>query len=156
MQVERTNANALVVSSLPDGSRVIVDSQNNRVLALNATAGAAWDACSEPTTLSVLTEQMRSSLGTEITEEVAEESILQLQEQNLLNSSTSHPSRRRFIAALGTVALPLVISLTAAEQRGYAEFARSGAPCPEPVRHKKLPIQHSPTRPVKGPFRFFE
>jgi hypothetical protein len=59
MQVERTNPAILVENKLPDGSRVIVDSANETVFALNATSGAAWDACSMPTTLSRVAEDMR-------------------------------------------------------------------------------------------------
>src|SRR5579862_4441941 len=130
MQVERTDVSSFVVNPLPDGSKVIIDSEHDRVLALNATAGAAWDACGESTTLSGVTEQMQSFLGPEITEEVAEESILQLEEQNLVSTSGSRPSRRQFMTTLGTVALPLVVSLTLADQRGYADVARSGVSCP--------------------------
>ena len=46
MQLERVNPNDLVVNSMPDGSRVIRNSNNETVFALNATAAAAWDACS--------------------------------------------------------------------------------------------------------------
>ncbi len=51
MQVERVSTDGLVINQLPDGSRVIVDEKNEQVFALNTTAGAAWDACSNPTTL---------------------------------------------------------------------------------------------------------
>jgi hypothetical protein len=153
MQVERTDVHSFVINPLPDGSKVIIDSEHDRVLALNATAGAAWDACSGPTTLSEITGQMQSSLGSEITEEIAQESILQLQAQNLVHTSGLQPNRRQFMASLlGTVALPLVVSLTMTEQRGYADVARSGMS--HPVRDGKVPIQHSPSRPITGPFRF--
>jgi len=132
MQVERSDADALVVNKLPDGSTVIVDAKNETVFALNATAGAAWDACSEPTTLSGVTERMQRSLDPKITPELAEEAILQLKEQNLVKTSGSQPSRRQFIATLGTAALPLVVSLPIAEQRAYAEQARSGGATPPP------------------------
>ena len=59
MQIERNNANELLVNGLPDGSKVIVDAANERVYALNATAGAAWDACQRPTTVSDVAEEMR-------------------------------------------------------------------------------------------------
>jgi len=125
MQVERTNSDALVVNKLPDGSTVIVDAKNETVFALNATAGAAWDACSDPTTLSQVTARMQHSLNTEITEDLAEEAILHLQEQNLVKTSGAQPSRRQFIASLGAAALPLVVSLPIAEQRAHAQKARS-------------------------------
>ena len=128
MLVERTNSDAFVIDFLPDGSRVIVDSENERVLALNATAGAAWDACTIPTNLAGVTERMQSSLDLGITEELAENAILQLQQKGLVKTSGSSPqsTRREFIATLSTVALPLVVSLSVAEQRAYASSARSG------------------------------
>jgi hypothetical protein len=134
MLVERTNSDAFVINSLPDGSRVIVDSENERVLALNTTAGAAWDACAIPTTLSDVTERMQGSLAPEITEELAEDAILQLQQKGLVKTSgwSSQSTRREFIATMSSVALPLVVALSVSEQRAYASTARS-APTPRPT-----------------------
>lgn len=126
MQIERTNSEALVVNKLPDGSTVIVDAKNDTVFALNTTAGAAWDACSDSTTLSAVTERMQRSLDPAITEEMAEDAILQLQEKNLLKTSTPQATRRQFITTLSALALPLVVSLPIAEQRAYAQRAQSG------------------------------
>lgn len=127
MQVERANLNELLVDKLPDGSRVIVDPQNETVFALNTTAGAAWDACIHPTTLSKVTDEMRRSLDARITEELALEAILQLEDQKLVKTSesTSAATRRAVLATLGGIALPLVVSLTMAEQRAYAGGAGS-------------------------------
>ena len=128
MHVERTQSNELLVDKLPDGSRVIVDSRNETVFALNTTAGAAWDACSLPTTLSKVTEDMRRSLDPRISEELALEAILQLQEKNLVTTSglSTMGTRRAVLATLTGMALPLVVSLTMAEQRAYAGGAGSG------------------------------
>jgi len=133
MQVERSNLGVLVDNKLPDGSRVIVDCANETVFALNATAGAAWDACSMPTSLSGVAEDMRRSLDPAITEEFAEEAILQLQDKKLVNTSGpfSQASRRQFLATLSAVAVPLVVSLSIAEQRAHAQTA-SSAPKPKP------------------------
>src|SRR5580704_6279540 len=102
MQIERIQSNALVENILPDGSRVIVDPTNETVFALNATSGAAWDACSTPTTLSRVADDMRRSLDPAITDEFAEEAILQLQDKHLVNTSgsPSQASRRQFLATL--------------------------------------------------------
>lgn len=133
MQIERTNSDALVVNKLPDGSTVIVDSKHETVLALNATAAAAWDACSGPATLSQITQHMQGSLDPKITEEFAEAAVLQLQEKNLVRTLGGQPSRRKFIAALGIVAaLPIVTSLPIAEQRAYAQQAKSLPPSSPP------------------------
>src|SRR5215469_4322287 len=128
MLVERTNSDAFLVNSLPDGSRLIMDSENDRVFALNPTAGAAWDACTVPTTLSGVTESMQRSLDPGVNEDLAESAILQLREQKLVRTSGPHSrgTRRRFIAILGAIALPLVVSLSVSEQRAYADHARSG------------------------------
>jgi len=127
MQVERTNSNDLLVDKLPDGSKVIVDHKNEMVFSLNATAGAAWDACIGPTTLSKVAEDMQRSLDPRITEELALEAILQLQEKNLVTTSESSPNatRRQVFAALGAIALPVVVSLTMAQQRAHAEGVAS-------------------------------
>jgi hypothetical protein len=127
MQVERTNSD-LLVDKLPDGSRVIVDSKNETVFALNATAGAAWDACSARTTLSKVAEDMRRSFDSSVTEELALEAILQLQDKNLVTTSgsSSNATRRHVFATAAAIALPLVVSLTMAEQRAHANFVGSG------------------------------
>lgn len=138
MHIERVNSDALKVNQLPDGSRVIVDNERERVFALNATAGAAWDACSGSTTLSGVTKHMQQSLHPQITEELAEEAVLRLQEQNLVNTSLTQPSRRRFMTVLGAaVALPLVVSLPVAEQRAYAQKAKSKPTTTPPPPPKK-------------------
>jgi hypothetical protein len=124
MQVERSHPD-LVTNKLPDGSTVILDPKNETVFALNATAGAAWDACSSPTNLSVVTERMQRSLDPKITEDLAEEAILQLQAKNLVTISGGRRNRREFIATLGAAALPLIVSLPIAEQRAHAQKAAS-------------------------------
>jgi hypothetical protein len=143
MQVERTDLDALVVNELPDGSKIIVDSINEKVFALNATAGAAWDACSGPTTLSRIAENMQRSFHPEVTEEVAEEAILQLQERDLVTISAPilKPTRRQLIATMGAIALPLVVSLTMTEQQAHALQARSGVPSASPTPHPAPPHQ---------------
>ena len=65
MRVERTNSDELLVDKLPDGSKFIVDPKNETVFALNATAGAAWDACGAPTTLSGALDPPLSKVGAE-------------------------------------------------------------------------------------------
>jgi hypothetical protein len=132
MQIERNNSNDLLVDKLPDGSKVIVDSKNETVLALNATASAAWDACSAPTTLSKVAEDMQRSFDPRVTEELALEAIQQLQEQKLVTTSgsSSTTTRRAFVAKLsaGAIAVPLVVALTMAQQRAHAQNAGSGFP----------------------------
>jgi hypothetical protein len=123
----------LVVNILPDGSRVIVNPANETVIALNATAGAAWDACCGPTTLAKVTEHMQSSFNPAATEELAEQAILQLQENHLVTAS--QPTRRQIMGKLSAaIALPLVVSLTMADQRAHATSAVSKPPATPPKK----------------------
>ena len=141
MQIERLQSDAFVENRLPDGSRVIVDPTNETVFALNATAGAAWDACSTPTTLSGVADDMRRSLDPAITDEIAEEALLQLQDKKLVNASgSSSATRRQFLASMSAVALPLVVALTISDQKAHAMVARSTVPKPTPAPPKPKPI----------------
>ena len=143
MQIERGPLDTFVENHLPDGSRILVDQKNETVYALNAMAGAAWDACSEPTNLYDVTNEMRRVLGNAITPELAEEAIQRLQERKLVNASVNRQqtnaqqtTRREVLTTLGKVALPLVVAMTLAEQRAHAAVATSGAPRtpqPDPV-----------------------
>lgn len=138
MQIERTNPVDLLENVLPDGSRVLVDVPNERVIALNVAAGAAWDACKDPTTVAGVAEAMRRSLGNEVSDELAEEAVAQLQEQKLVKSAAplaSDFSRRAFIAKAGLAAVPLVVGMTMTEQRAYAKLsdsAKTTTPFPPP------------------------
>ena len=128
MQVQRRDTNNLVVSGLPDGSKMIVDSRNEKVFALNPPAGAAWDACSSQTTLAAVAEDMRRTCNPAITDEAAEQAILQLHEKELVKTSglLRNANRRQVLAGLSAVALPLVVSMTMSEQRAFAAVANSG------------------------------
>ena len=145
MHIERKDSKNLLINGLPDGSRVIVDSPNERVYALNSTAGAAWDACASQTTLSQVAESMRQSCGPSISDEVAEQAIAQLAEKNLVKTSGpfAHTSRRSVLAGIGAVALPLVVSMTLGDQRAMAQSARSN-----PLEDPGQDNDQNPDRPI--------
>jgi len=127
MQVERVSTKDLVVNSMPDGSRVIRNSKDETVFALNATAAAAWDACSTATTITGVAEEMRRSFDPNVTDDLAEACLLQFQKKHLVKLSGSGPktTRRAVLAGLSAVALPLVVSLTVGEQKAHAQDADS-------------------------------
>lgn len=127
MDVERLGAGNLAINSMPDGSRIIRNSANDTVLALNPTAAAAWDSCASPTSLAEVAESMRRSLDPSVTDELAEASILELADKKLVKISSEgfKSTRRQVLAGLGAVALPLVVSLTMGEQKAHAEHASS-------------------------------
>lgn len=127
MKVERSDGGNLAINSMPDGSRIIRNSDNDTVLALNPTAAAAWDACALPTSLGEVAESMRRSLDASVTDDLAEASILELADKRLvtITSEGSKSTRRQVLAGLGAVALPLVVSLTSGEQKAHAQHASS-------------------------------
>jgi hypothetical protein len=153
MQIERIDSDALVINRLPDGSTVIVDAENETVFALNPTAGAAWDACSDPTTLAGVTESMQRSFDPAISEELAEQAILQLNDKKLVKTwgAGSEASRRQFITRISSIALPLVVALSITDQRAYAYLASSGSKGPRPPQPQ--PISPLPLSPLPPPPR---
>ena len=127
MQIDRVKADDLVINPMPDGSRIIRNSNSESVFGLNATAAAAWDACGSSTTLAGVAEEMRRSFDPNVSDELAEASVLELQKKKLvtISGADSRATRREVLAGLGAVALPLVVSLTLGEQRAHAERASS-------------------------------
>jgi hypothetical protein len=127
MQIDRVDSNSFLVTAMPDGSRVIRNTKDETVFALNATAGAAWDACSSATTIAGVADEMRRSFDSKVTDELAEASVLELQDKKLVSISGSgvKATRRQVLAGLGAVALPLVVSLTVGEQKAHAQHAQS-------------------------------
>ena len=109
MQIERLNTKDLVVNSMPDGSRVIRNSKDKTVFALNPTAAAAWDACSAATTITGVAEEMRRSFDPNVTDELAEACLLELQKKNLveLSGATGKTTRREVLAGLVLSRSPL-------------------------------------------------
>jgi hypothetical protein len=151
MQIERVRPEELTENRLPDGSRILVDESNEKVFAQNVTAGAAWEACSTPTTLEQITMEMQRTATSEVSEELAADAVRQLEEQNLVRTSGSPitSSRRSFMGKMGAIAaLPVVAALTMTEQRAYARNSTSGIqrhphlsppPPPPPPPNTRLP-----------------
>lgn len=146
MLVERANPSNLAINTMPDGSRIIRNSENETVFALNATAAAAWDACSAATTVATVAEEMRRSFDPNVTDDLAEASILELQDKKLVTISGTgfKATRRELLAGLGAVALPLVVSLTIGEQKAHAQQAGSVDSEFHPVPHADVPKSHKP------------
>ena len=144
MLVERAEGSFLQETKLPDGSRVVVDTRNDAVIAMNASAGLAWEACNQPTTLSAIAADVEKA---GMTPEAAEDAVFQLREKKLVTTSEiPQPSRRTFIA--GMAAIPVVAAMSLAEQKVFAE--RAGSLEPGPInsrRHRFNPAPpHDPKR----------
>ena len=149
MQIERANSSSFAVDSLPDGSRIIRDPEQQAVYALNPTAAAAWEACASASSVSEVADQMRRSFDSKVTDELAEASLQELQEKKLITMTGAgfKATRRQVLAGLGAVALPLVVSLTVGEQKAHAEHASSAVddhdrdhPRANVPKHQKRPF----------------
>jgi hypothetical protein len=129
--VQQRPAKGCVPEKLPDGSSAIFDRATNAVYALNDTAAAAFESCRTPVTLAELSDMMRLRLGPAVTVETTLEAVAELERAGLVTASGTtqelrNASRRQVLKAAG-VAVPVVLSLTAAEQRVFAQGAGSGA-----------------------------
>jgi hypothetical protein len=130
LEVQQTGGNR-VVEKLPDGSTAVFDTATNTIHSLNAGAAAAFDACREKTAVAQLMRSMSQALGVPVSEEIALTAIAELERAGLVACSGAAlgDSRRSILKALGTAAgvgVPVVLSLTGAEQRLYAAVAGSG------------------------------
>jgi len=124
-----------IVEKLPDGSTAVFDTLTKTVHSVNKTAAAAFEACREKRTVPQLATAMREILESPVTEEMALAAISELERAGLVACSGSKSpergkaSRRAMLKAMGTAAAtvaPVVLSLTSAEQRVYAQGAGSG------------------------------
>jgi hypothetical protein len=140
LEVRQARLNSFVTERLPDGSTAVLDTATTTVHSLNLSAAAAFEACRETKTVPQLMQSMRETLGVPVTEEVALAAVSELEMAGLVSCSEPMPeadraSRRSLLRSMGTaaaVAVPVVLSLTSAEQRAYADAAGSGDPPPPP------------------------
>src|ERR1039458_1483402 len=104
MQAKRIHSADLAVENLPDGSTAIFDAANKTVYSLNASAAAAWEACGDTTSLAQIVGKMQRSFNPGVTEEVALEALLQLEEKGLVETIAPPPpgpTRRSVVATAG-------------------------------------------------------
>jgi hypothetical protein len=142
MKVERTSSSEkLIIEKLPDGSTAIYDAGSKTVFSLNATAGAAWEACHGTTTLAGVVDAMQASYDPAVTDEIALEALSQLQEKGLLRISEAPllPSRRSAVGIAAGVLVPVVLALTSMEQRAFALQAGSTTTTAAPTTTFKPP-----------------
>ena len=128
----QADAQYLAVEKLADGSTAIVDQRSKTVHSLNASAAIVWDACAQGATLPQIMAALEQRVGQPVDQEVALDAIAQLQGANLISSELPagmlDQNRRSMLKAIGTfgaMALPVVLSLTASEQKAFAQGAGS-------------------------------
>jgi hypothetical protein len=120
--VKSAREDYLQMEALPDGSTAILDKRTNTAHSLDATAAAIFRACSEATTAS----EVGSRTGLDAS--VVLSGIAKLHRVGLVSCSEpveGSASRRSLLRAAGA-AIPIVLSLTASEQKAFAQAAGSG------------------------------
>ena len=133
---------SLTVERLSDGSTAIVDNRVKSVHSLNPSATLVWDACGQGATIEQIRQAIEAKSGSPVDAEVIHQALAQLQRANLIESEspisaeTIDLGRRSMLkraGAAGAFAIPVVLTLTAAEQRAYAFQAISGTTTPAPT-----------------------
>lgn len=136
MKYRQTDRSQLLIEKLPFGDTAIFNRQTRSVHSLNGGASVVFEACAA--TASV--EQMKAALSGYL-DKPADDAILwasieQLESAGLIEPLEPPPAelidlgRRAVLKGLGkagSVALPLVLTMTAAEQTTYAQSAGSGS-----------------------------
>ncbi|MCE5310254.1 MAG: hypothetical protein LLG20_21675 [Acidobacteriales bacterium] len=122
----------LLIENLPDGSVAVFDAESRAVHALNAQAAAALRACGQHSTLPAIALAMSRELQTRADDAAALEALAQLEASGLVQcvgreKAAAEPSRRS-IFGVAAAALPVVLTLTAAQQKAYADQAGSNVP----------------------------
>jgi len=129
---QRTAAVGLMAGKMADGSVVLMERNTKTVHSLNPTAAAALAAIETSAELPAITASMSAALNRPIDQDQALAALAQLENAGLAESvSTSEPrqSRRqmmRAVASVAAIATPMVITMTASEQKAYAQAAGSG------------------------------
>jgi len=132
----QSGTESLSVEKLPDGSTAIVDNRSKSVHSLNPSATLVWEACATGATFAHIRAAVESQTGAPVDSDAIRQALAQLQRVNLIEGPSSLPAaenvdlgRRSLLkraGAAGAFAIPVVLTLTAAEQKAYAFQSQSG------------------------------
>jgi Coenzyme PQQ synthesis protein D (PqqD) len=130
---------SLAAEKLSDGSTAIVDGRSNSVHSLNPTATLVWEACAKGATFARIQAAVESQTGGPVDPEIVRHALTQLERVNLIESAGGFPvesvdlgrrSMLQHVGAAGAIAIPVVLTLTAAEQKAYAFQSQSTTRAP--------------------------
>lgn len=130
---------SLTIDRLSDGTTAILDNRVKSVHSLNRSATLVWEACANGATMTQIHETVQAKLGYSVEAEMVHQALAQLQRANLIESESPVPEynvpecnidqgRRSLLKRAGAIAVPVVLTLTASEQRAYALLAASTTP----------------------------
>ena len=130
---------SLTVEKLSDGSTAIVDNRSKSVHSLNPSATLVWEACAPGATFAEIHAAVEDRTGAPVDADAIRQALAQLQRVTLIEGPSTLPvesidlgrrSLLRRAGAVGAFAIPVVLTLTAAEQKAYAFAAVSGTTLP--------------------------
>jgi len=124
----RCGGEAILAEKLADGSTAIFDQRSKNVHSLNPSATVVWETCAGGATLVQIQAALERRFGAPVDFEVAEHAVAQLRQSGLIESDEPvagaiiDQGRRSLLKTAGAIglALPVVLTLTATEQRAYA------------------------------------
>jgi hypothetical protein len=130
----RSTDDRFLAERLPDGSIAIFDSRTEAVHSLNPAAAAVLETCEEPAAVAHVAAVLEECTGGGAPAETALEVLGRLEAAELIVRAPAAPAlvlpnRRELLKRAGTavaLALPVILTLTGAEQRLYAQAAGSG------------------------------
>ena len=128
----RSTDDRFLAERLPDGSIAIFDSRTEAVHSLNPSAALVLETCEEPAAADQVAAVLREHTGCDAPAETALEVLARLEAAELIVRAPAAPAlvlpNRRDLLKRSAVALalPVILTLTGAEQRLYAQAAGSG------------------------------
>jgi len=129
----QSGGEAIVAEKLADGSTAIFDQRSQSVHSLNPSATVVWEVCAGGATLTQILASLEDRFGAPVDVTMAEHAIAQLRQAGLIEcdepiaGAIIEQSRRSLMKTVGALgaALPVVLTLTATEQRAHARIASS-------------------------------
>ena len=155
----QSNTGALSVEKLPDGSTAVVDRRSNSVHSLNASATQIWEACANGATFAEIQSALEKRAGEPVDAMAIRQGLAQLQRAKLIESESplglddidiGRRSLLKRVGAAGAFAIPVVLTLTASEQRAYAFQSLSGT-TPAPTTTLAPTTTPAPTTTLTPP-----
>ena len=128
----RSRTDNLVVRELDDET-LVYDVERDEAHCLNQTAALVWEQCDGKTTAAQAARSLQSKLDAPVDTDLVWLAVKQLQRFHLVESSAKSPSvsRRDLVLkyAPAAVALPVIISITAAPASAQTSCAHIDQPC---------------------------
>ena len=149
----------LIVEKLPDGSTCIFDHATKSVHSLNASATIVWETCHKPSTADGILAAMERHFGHGVDPDVVQLAIERLHRAGLIcgeaPARSEPPIARRqaleSIVAISGIVLPVVLTMSASEQRVYAQGTGTSPTTPATAPTTIAPTTTSATTPTTVP-----